>query len=296
MTADLSLSAALDLVDIPAVRAAVILVVGLVLVSVLARFVQRRVARRGSAHWALVSRKLVAYAGAATVFVAAARTLGLDLTALAATAGVATVAVGFAAQTSLSNLIAGLFLLVDRPFEIGDSINIDGNMGVVRGITLMSTLVRTFDGILIRWPNEVVLKSTILNYSSLPARRVEIRVGVAYGTDLPRARRVIREAISDLEIVLVEPTVDVITRGFLDSAVELEVRAWVAQGDFVQGRTAVVEAVHRSLADAGIEIPFPHRTIRLADGAKPRTIDVPATNPSSEVNRVPEGVQQAQKT
>ncbi len=264
------LDAAVEVLRLPGVRAILILVCGLAAVALLARFAQRRVAARGSAHWALVARKVVAYVGGATVLVAAARALGIDLTALAATAGVATIAVGFAAQTSLSNLIAGLFLLVDRPFEVGDSISVDGNMGVVQGISLMSTLVRTFDGILVRWPNEVVLKATILNYSALPARRVEVRVGVAYGTDLARARAVLLDAVAALDIVLLEPAVDVITRGFLDSAVELEIRAWVAQADFLRGRTATVEAAHTSLAAAGIEIPFPQRTVQLTQTTAPR--------------------------
>ena len=240
----------------PGVQAVTVLLVGFAGVRVLALLAHRR-ASYTSPHWALVARMVVNYGGVMAVLLVAARVVGIDITSLIATAGVATVAIGFAAQTSLGNLIAGLFLLVDRPFQVDDTVELEGRLGIVREITLLSTLVRTFDGILVRWPNEVVLKSTILNYTRYPARRVEVRVGVAYGSDVARARQVLQDAVEDLEMVLLEPSCEVVTRGFLDSAVELEIRAWVQPSDFLAGRTAVVEAAHHALREAGIEIPFP---------------------------------------
>lgn len=254
-----------ELVAHPSVRAFAILVAGMLLVRLISAAVHRRVVSSGSPHWALVVRKMVAYVGTTVVLLSTARALDIDLTALVATAGVATIAVGFAAQTSLSNLIAGLFLLVDRPFQVGDTVELEGRLGVVQEISLLSTLMRTFDSILVRWPNEVVLKSTITNYTRYPARRIDLRVGVAYGSDLVRARAVLLDAVSSLDRVLLEPAPNVVTCGFLDSAVDLEVRAWVAQPDFLAGRTDVTEAVHRALQDAGIEIPFPQLKLWRGD-------------------------------
>ena len=114
-----------------------------------------------------------------------------------------------------------------------------------------------FRSVLVRLPNEVVLKSTILNYTRYPARRIDMRVGVAYGSDLARARAVMTQAVAAQPSVLLEPAPYAIARAFNDSSVELEVRAWVAQADFLVGRTAVVDAVHNSLRDAGIAIAFP---------------------------------------
>lgn len=250
-----------DALMLPAVQAGLVLVLGVLVVRLLAVLVQREVTRGQGAHIGLIARKAVAYGGAVVVFLAVAQTLDIDLTALVATAGVATVAIGFAAQTSLSNLIAGLFLLVDRPFKVGDTVEIEGRLGVVLEISLLSTHVRTFDSIQVRWPNEVVLKATILNYTRFPARRIDVRVGVAYGSDLKRARSVLSEAIGGLELVLLEPATEVVTRGLLDSAVELEVRAWVAQPTFLRARTQIIECIHDSLGEAGIEIAFPQLTI-----------------------------------
>ena len=245
-------------------RAVFVVVVGLVLVRLVSLTVQSRVAKTAGPHWALVGRKVVDYGGALAVLLTATHVLGINLTALLATAGVATIAIGFAAQTSLSNLIAGFFLFVDRPFDVGDSVEMESRRGVVLEIKLLSTLVRTMDNVQVRWPNEVVLKSTILNYTRFPARRLDLRVGVAYGTDVPRARRVLLEALTTLPIALVEPRPDVVARAFLDSAVELEVRAWVAQEDYVNGRTKIVELVHATLNQHDIQIPFPQITISKA--------------------------------
>ncbi|MCB9682827.1 MAG: mechanosensitive ion channel family protein [Alphaproteobacteria bacterium] len=253
--------------ETPAVVGTLTLCVGLALVWLVATFVHRRLLASGSAHMALVMRKAVSYVGVALVLLQTAHNLQIDLSAVVATAGVATVAVGFAAQTSLSNLIAGLFLLFDRPFRVGDIVELEGRQGVVLEISLMSTLVRTFDNVLVRWPNEVVLKATILNYSRFGVRRVDVKVGVAYGTDLARARAVLTAALQDVPYVLLEPGLEVITVGLLDSAVGLEVRAWVARTDFLDGRTAVVETIHTALGEAGIEIPFPQVTVW--HGARP---------------------------
>ncbi|MED5370226.1 MAG: mechanosensitive ion channel family protein [Myxococcota bacterium] len=245
----------------PWLKAAVVILVGLVAVQGVARFLHRRLLTGANRHWAMVGRRIVTVLGTLAVLLAGAKTMGLDLTALLATAGVATVAIGFAAQTSLSNLIAGLFLLIDRPFQVGDTVELEGRVGQVQEISLMSTLVRTFDNLLVRWPNEVVLKATILNYSRYPARRVDIPVSMPHGADLARAREVLLTAVSEVDTVLLEPAPQVVTKAMLDSAVQLEVRVWVPQPEFLAGRTQAIEAVHNGLKAAGIRVAFPQLTV-----------------------------------
>lgn len=260
----------------PAVQGLLLAIVGLTTVRLVAARAQARLQDLGHAHQALVARIVVLYIGSALVLLGVANHIGLDLTALMATAGVATVAVGFAAQTSLSNLIAGLFLLIDRPFEIGDTVELEGRMGIVQEITLLSTLVRTFDGVLVRWPNEVVLKSTILNITRYAARRVDLPLRLPYGSDIPRARQVVRDAITELSLVLVEPAPEVVTRGLADGAVQLEVRAWLAQSDFLPGRTAIVEAAHAALEGHGLHLAPPQ--VQVVQRASPT---LGADDPSS---------------
>ncbi len=261
MTPAALLSRTAEVLALPVVKAVLVLILGLLLVRLVAAFVQRQLSSGTGAHWALVARKGINYVGVVVVLMTAGQVAGIDLTAVIATAGLATVAIGFAAQTSLSNLIAGLFLLIDRPFKVGDIIELEGRSGVVMEISLLSTFVRTFDNILVRWPNEVVLKATILNLSRFPARRVDLRVGVAYGSDLAKARAVLTEAVRSLDCVLLEPAAEAVTVALQDSSVALEVRAWVNQGTFLGSRTQLVECIHSSLGDAGIEIAFPQITV-----------------------------------
>ncbi len=253
---------------LPGMRALAVLVVGLVVVNLLARLVARRVHRTARAHWALVARRFVGVTGSLFVVVAAARVWGLDLTAVLATAGVATIAIGFAAQTSLSNLIAGVFLLVDRPFEVGDTVEMEGRLGVVQEITLMSTLVRTFDNLLVRWPNEVVLKSQILNHTRYPVRRIDVKVRLAYGSDVARARAVLLGVLREEPTFLLDPEPDMVARGMLDYAIDVEARVWVRQPDFLKGRTRAVQVVHDTLREAGFAFAPPPWTVGAAGSAR----------------------------
>ena len=162
-------------------RALLVLVLGATVIRLLSGMARRRLTALGNPHLALVIDRVVTTLGALMVTLSAAQQAGLDVSAALATAGVVTVAVGFAAQTSLSNLISGLFLLFDRPFQVGEAVEIEGRAGLVESINLLSTYVRTFDNVRVRWPNEVVLKSTILNYSRFPARRLDLRLRIVHG-------------------------------------------------------------------------------------------------------------------
>ncbi|HVS09524.1 MAG TPA: mechanosensitive ion channel family protein [Planctomycetota bacterium] len=245
------------------IQASLILVAGVAAAWIFAFLVRRRLERRGMPHQALVAHKTIAYLGTLLVLLLFARLLRVELTTWLATAGLLTVAVGFAAQTSLSNLIAGIFLLVDRPFQVGSAIEIDGRAGVVEEITLLSTFVRTFDNMRVRWPNEVVLKATIVNHAHYAARRVDLRVGIAYGSDVERARAVLLEAIAALPEALLDPPPEVWARAFQDSAIELETRTWVARTDFLAARSRLVAAIKDALLGAGFEIPFPQSGVWL---------------------------------
>lgn len=248
-----------DLLHTGWIRAVLLLVVGLAFIRFGSSVARRRLVSAGNPPLGLLIERLVTTVGAAMVVLSAAQEAGLDLSAVLATAGVVTLAIGFAAQTSLSNLISGLFLLFDRPFQIGDAVEIDGRVGVVDAVTLLSTYLRTYDNVRIRWPNEVVLKATILNYSRYPARRLDMRVRLRHGGDVGRAVIALREAVRALPEVLIEPAAEVALRGYVDSGVEVELRAWVDAREVVAGRTAITLAVHDTLTAEKIAVadPFP---------------------------------------
>jgi len=186
---------------------------------------------------------------------------GVETTSLAAVIGAGGLAIGLALQGSLSNIAAGLMLLMLRPFKIDDWIEIDGEMGVVQDIGIFYTHIDTFLHELVILPNSQVLGAKIQHFTESPSRRIVIPVGVAYGTDLEKAHEVLTEAAASVSKPQEKDlTHDVLLVGFGASSIDFEVRVWCPSREFIYVRTDAILAINKSLADAGITIPFPQRT------------------------------------
>lgn len=230
-----------------------------------ARAVRAAVARIGgerlSPQYAMILSRASYYLVVGLVGASVLRELGLDLSVLLGAAGILTVAIGFASQTSASNLISGLFLLGERPFVVGDTIQIGATLGEVVSVDLMSVKLRTFDNLLVRVPNETLLKSEIRNLTHFPIRRIELPIGVAYGTDLSHARSVLVAAADAYTACLDEPRPIVLFTLFADSAMMLELRVWTATANVLTVRAELPERMKEALDAAGISIPFPQRTL-----------------------------------
>lgn len=190
--------------------------------------------------------------------------LGLSLSVLLGAAGVFTVAIGFAAQTSVSNIISGIFLMGERPFAMGDVITVDGETGEVLSIDLLSVKIRTFDNRLVRMPNEVMLKSKLINNSRFAIRRHDLTVGVAYREDIARVREVLFEAAEANPVCLAEPAPMVVITGFGASAIELQLSVWATRENILELRTSMHERIKAAFDRHGIEIPFPVRTLNVS--------------------------------
>jgi small-conductance mechanosensitive channel len=193
--------------------------------------------------------------------VSALRQFGFDLTVLLGAAGIVTVAVGFASQTSASNLIAGLFLILERAVQPGDVITVGGRTGEVISVDLLSTKLRTFDNLLVRIPNETMVKTEIVALNRFAIRRVDLPIGVGYATDLPTAEAALVVAARRNPLVLDEPAPQVFAQGFGADSVEYLLTVWTEKGNFVAVRNALLRDVKAELDAAGIEIPFPQRTL-----------------------------------
>lgn len=216
--------------------------------------------------------------------------LGFDLGILLGAAGILTVAIGFASQTSASNVISGLFLLAERPFAVGDIIRIGTTTGEVVSIDLLSVKLRTFDNLFVRLPNETMIKSEITNLQRYPIRRADLQVGVAYKEDLDRVRTVLMEVADRNPLCLEEPAPLLIFRGFGTSSVDYQFSVWAKTEQFLALRNTLPAEIKAAFDEHGIEIPFPHQSlyagsatdplpIRLvADDAEPSPSDAPPTN------------------
>ncbi len=198
--------------------------------------------------------------------VMAADQLGIDVGAALAGIGVAGIAVGFAAQDTLANIIAGFVIFMDQPFEVGDWVAVADEEGAVTEITMRTTRLRTLNNTYVVIPNKTIIDEVLVNHSKHGATRVEIPVGIAYKESIPKAREVILESIQGIDAVRAEPAPAVIVSGLGASSVDLEIRIWIDDAS-KQTLTAarVIEAAKLGLDEAGIEIPFPHLQLFFDD-------------------------------
>ncbi len=188
----------------------------------------------------------------------------IDIGQLLVVGGTVGLIIAFASQKIVSNLGSGIFLLIERPIKIGDTIQIGETSGTVNQIRILSTIVKTYEGIYVRIPNEEVFTSEITNYVANPARRFEYLVSIGYGDDAGKAVRVIRKLLEDHPFVLRNPAPSVFVSDLGDSGVKLTVYIWAPSRVWWSVRTELLQKIKEALGREGIEIPFPQRVITLA--------------------------------
>ncbi len=242
-------------------KCALVLIVGLPLISLISRGITGSLKSRLSPQGSMVARKAISYLGYLILVFTLLGQLGFDMKTFLGAAGVAGVAIGFASQTSLSNIISGLFLIVERPFQVDDLIEIDGSIGTVESIDLLSMTIRTFDNRSVRLPNETIVKSKVTNITKHPIRRIDIEVGVSYSDDLETVFEVLKCAALSVPLVLRSPEPQVFFTGFGNSSQNFKVGCWCLKDDFVEIRNDVPVAIRKHFDAAGIEIPYPHVTL-----------------------------------
>ncbi len=188
---------------------------------------------------------------------------GIETTSFAAVLGAAGLAIGLAFQGSLSNLAAGVMLLVFRPFKVGDVVSVCGHTGKIDEIELFTTRMTTPDNRLVIHPNSTVFGATIENVTFNDTRRVDVDVGVDYSADVDRTREILLKAAGALSDTLPEPAAQVVLAGLGASSVDWQVRVWVKTPDFFGVKEALTRAVKVELDQAKIGIPFPQLDIHL---------------------------------
>jgi len=208
---------------------------------------------------------LLHYAILLLAFLAAVGAMGVDLNRVTLLTGAFGVGVGFGLQTIVNNFVSGIILLLERPIQVGDAIQMTDLDGEVRRIGIRSTTVHTWRGAEVIVPNATLISGNLTNWTlSDRTRRFELAVGVAYGSDPQRVIEVLREATASVPGVLAEPGPVVLFESFGDSALNFEVRAWTARfEEWAAVHSQVAVAVNAALKAAGIEIPSPQRDVTL---------------------------------
>ena len=181
---------------------------------------------------------------------------GINLKAIWGAAGIAGVAIGFAAQTSVSNLISGLFVLTEGSIHVGDTIIVGDVTGVVDEVKLLSIRVHTFDNQMVRIPNSTIINSNLTNNSYHDKRRLTLNVGVDYSTDMKLALETLKKAPELCPTVLKDPAPAVWFDGFADSSINLVVAVWFKPAEFLQTKNDLYIAIKKVLDEANISIPF----------------------------------------
>ena len=267
------------------VRAVTVLGATGLLVWVVDRRLRR--AAEGSAHaqQVLVLRRALGALLVGLGLAIALNQLGFRLTALLGAAGVLTVALGFAAQTSVSNVISGLFLLGERPFSVGDAVTVGDTTGEVIAIDLLSVKLRTPDNLRVRIPNETVLKAQVTTLTAFPIRRLDVTVGVAYEEDPARVRDVLLAVADENPLCLAEPAPLYVFLGFGESSLDLQFSVWSARENYLQIRNSIYSEVKQAFDEEGIELPFPHRTLYAGSATEPfpvRVVDADSLTPPGQ--------------
>ncbi len=247
-------------------------VIGAVVLLIVGRWVARRMqsfARKGLER-AKVDVSLVPFLSSlaywvvfAVVIIAVLNLFGIETTSLIAIVGAAGLAIGLAMQGTLSNIAAGVMLLMFRPFRIGDYVDVAGTAGSVVEIGLFATILDTPDNVRIIVPNSRIYGETIKNYSANDTRRNDLVIGISYTDDIGKAMDTIRKILTADSRVLNEPEALVAVDDLGDSSVNLIVRPWCRKDDYWDLRRDLTRTIKEEIEAAGMSIPFPQRDLHL---------------------------------
>jgi len=267
------------------IRSLILVLVFLPAVLLLSRIAQQLALKRFSPQAGLIAGKMVLYLGVILMVATVMLQLGFRITAVLGAAGILTLAISFAAQTSLSNLISGLFILWEQPFKAGDMILVNGTRGAVISVDLLSVKIRSLDNLFIRVPNETIIRSEVTTITRFPIRRLDINLGVAYREDPGHVMRVIREVAESNPHCLDEPPPIVIFTNFGSSALEFLVGLWFEKSQLLNLRNSFMVDLKKRFDEEDIEIPFPHLTLYSGSETDPFPVEMKESVPWREKGR-----------
>lgn len=258
----------------PFLRSFVLILAGIPAVYFLSKWGRHTITRRFTPQQGMIAGKILFYSGMGLLVVLIFQQLGFTLTPLLGAAGIVGIAVGFASQTSVSNVISGLFLIAEKPFIVNDVINVGDVTGQVLSIDTLSIKIRTFDNRFVRIPNETIIKSQVTNITRFPIRRVDINVGVAYKEDIGRVRNILLDIVHQIPLCLEEPEPLVIFSGYGNSSIDMLLVAWVVKTDWLKVKNILMEEIKKRFDQEGIEIPFPHLSLYTGTVTEPFPVQI----------------------
>lgn len=244
-----------------------ILIIMWIIYRVVLRGVKKVPLEKTNKHKQIIMIKFVKYVFYISVVIYIMGLFGVKLSAVWGAAGIAGVAIGFAAQTSVSNVISGLFVLTEGSLKVGDTIIVNGVTGVVDVISLLSIKVHTFDNQMVRIPNSVIINSNLTNNSYHDTRRLTLSISISYDTDMKTALEILEKAPPLCPTILQDPAPSVWFDGFGESGINMTIAAWFKPENFLQTKNDLFIAVKKVLDEAKIEIPFKQIDVKVKEQA-----------------------------
>lgn len=243
--------------------------IGYIIIQISVLLVKRLFWKHMTMQWKMLINKGIIYAGIIIILFMILEILEVKIKALLGAAGIIGVVVGFASQTSIGNIISGLFLVTEKSFEVGDLIRVGDKMGNVYSIDLLSVKLKTLDNLLIRIPNQTLISTEITNITRFPIRRMDINVGVAYKEDLKKVMDILKELASENKDILDNPEPLILIKDFGESSIDFLYGLWFEKSNYLKVRNSIIMSIKERFDKEGIEIPFPHRTIYVGEETKP---------------------------
>jgi small-conductance mechanosensitive channel len=235
----------------------VFVVIGYFLLKLLCRLLRKITQTHMTPQASALTVKIVKYTGLSLIVVESFSLMGFDILTLLGAAGIVGVAVGFASQTSLSNVISGLFMVGEKQINLGDIIQINDITGTVDAINLMSIQVRLPNNTMVRIPNEMVIKNPVSNITRFAQRRCDMVLGVDYNSDIMHVINTLQDIMASNKLCLQDPAPLVLFTGFQDSSLGFKIGAWCLKENYSDCQNSLAHDIKTRFAKEGINFPFP---------------------------------------
>ena len=256
------------------IRIIFILVIGSGSIHLISFMIRRSLYKHLSRQSMMLVTRTIIYTGYLGLVFIVIRELNYDLTALFGAAGVVGIIIGVASQTSIGNIISGLFLVSEKSFELGDVVRIGDKTGTVYSIDLLSIKIKTYENLLIRIPNQTVISTELVNVTKFPIRRLEFQIGVAYKEDLRKVKAVLENVARNNPLCLEEPEPIIIFKEFGASSINITFGVWFEKANYLAVKNSVFIEIKEAFDREGIEIPFPHVSVYAGEASKAITVEM----------------------
>jgi len=250
------------------IRVILILVIGIPLIRLIRSLTKRIVKDRLSPQSEQLVVRSVYYVAILILLITLLNEFGFRLSAILGAAGIFGVAIGFASQTSFSNIISGIFLISEKPFQVGDVVQVSSNIGTIESIDLLSIKLKTPDNRYIRVPNETMIKTEVINITRYPIRRLDIYVSVSYNDNLEKVKTVFMDIIANEPLALKEPAPLFSIEKFDESGIKILYGVWVNKEDYLALKNSLMINLKDKFEHEHITIPYPHIFIANAGELK----------------------------